>query len=227
MVADAGACYAYRDSVDWNLLYILLLPMIVGMIVGGFLLGVLDDLTMKAIVGSCLLLLVIVHFTSKVLFQTYYKRSGLPLVSSTVAIEKLAISSVSSDEDSNKIRSTLLSVGIGFVCGIATILANIAAPVVTAYFLAVEMPKRELNGTRSFLFLFANSLKVPAQMALGNLNFYSDGEFIIYSIAVSLLFTIVTERYILPKVDQSAFELISWVLVFVGAIKLLWKPLQH
>ena len=35
-VADAGACYAYRDAVEWKLFRILLPPMVLGMILVTF-----------------------------------------------------------------------------------------------------------------------------------------------------------------------------------------------
>ena len=99
--------------------------------------------------------------------------------------------------------------------------ANVAGPIVTAYFLSLEIPKRELNGTRAYLFLIANIIKIPIQIFLGNLVF-TDVYLVLGLIFLALASTFIAERWILVYIDQKSFEILSWTLVIVGAGKLLF-----
>jgi uncharacterized membrane protein YfcA len=235
LVADLGACMVYRDAVDWGLIKIVLIPMILGIFAGVATIGVLDDNHVKKIVGFALLLITAMNFIAKC--TAARKRpvdsSILPLISK----EKLLIAESSGLEgrrpsgDAESISmmripitkrrgGMLAALGCGFLTGILTMVANVAGPIVTAYFLSLDIHKRELNATRAYLFLIANLVKIPVQIFLGNLVF-ADVILVTVLILIALISTLLAERYIISFIDQKTFEFICWALVVIGALKLL------
>jgi len=67
-------------------------------------------------------------------------------------------------------ESSWFAAMIGMTAGVTTMLANAAGPVMTAYLLAMRLPKHEFIGTGAWYFLMINCLKVPFSMNLGFIN---------------------------------------------------------
>ena len=240
LIADLGACYVYRDAVDWTIIKLLVVPMFAGIIAGVLLMGVLDDNHVKRVVGIALMILAISNFIIKCSYSAKKKNSeSLLPITYTKSDNPLrgGTDSISCDnrkrgdsESSNSTHKVLVQgrrkgdfvVGMtcGFITGILTMVANVAGPIVTAYFLSLEIPKRELNATRGYLFLIANLIKIPVQVLLGNLEL-SDLSTVFFLIIIALISTLIAERYIISCIDQKSFEILSWLLVVVGAGKLL------
>ena len=228
LIADLGAAYAYRDAADWSIIKLIVGPMITGIFGGVMVIGQLDEDEVKKVVGGCLLMLACSHFVMKLCFQ---KRNDplLPLDGKSDCPQKRGVDSISSTDiyGSQRIpaytrrKSLLLASVCGFVTGVLTMVANVAGPIATAYFLSLEIPKRELNGTRAYLFLIANMIKIPVQMFLGNLAI-DDVYMVLFLISIALASTFIAERFILNYIDQKSFELMSWVMVVIGACKLLF-----
>jgi uncharacterized membrane protein YfcA len=179
---------------------------------GFYCLGHLSDSSVKSVVGACLLLLVILHFSTKLIVASSPVKDILP-------------TAVNVDKSVDTTRNSYFILFIfGLLTGTLTVVANVAGPILTVYLLSIELPKRELNGTRAWLFLLANLLKLPAQILMGNMAL-SDFSLVSALVLIAVLFTLLAERYIVPIINQTLFELISWVLVAIGAIKLLLDSL--
>ena len=86
----------------------------------------------------------------------------------------------------------------------------------------VSLEKRELNGTRAWIFAIMNFIKIPVQIYKGNI-LISDLEMLIPASLVAVAVTFITEHFVLPKINQKIFEESSWLLVIVGAYKLATK----
>lgn len=215
MIADIGAIYAYRNDMQKDIIRRMSGPMVVGMIVGFILLGKLPDSEVKVSTGVALLML----------SMTFYFQQLCP--TNTNSSNRESLLPLNGDELSkNNIfaaigRFLLSTTVIGLISGILTVIANIAGPIIAVYLIQLQLPKRQLNGTRALLFLLANLVKIPAQIYLGNLEL--DDIFLVIPLAtIAASSTFFTEAYIMPLVDQRTFERLSWALVSFGALKLIF-----
>ena len=211
MIADLGAIYAYRHDVQKDIIKRMSGPSIVGLMLGFLLLGRLPDAEVKFWTGMALLMLSLTYYVS----QLYPTQSSILFTQSPLEHE-----AKTSSLYSRLTKFALSTTVIGLVSGVLTVIANIAGPVIAVYLIELQLPKRQLNGTRAFLFLLANLVKIPAQIYLGNLD-GSDMVVIIPLAILAVTSTFLTEAYIMPLVDQRTFERLSWSLVSFGALKLI------
>ncbi len=218
--ADLGACYVYKESVNMEISKVFLVPMLVGIFIGFLVLNMIDGKQIKLCVGFSLLLVIFIQIYSLYLKSKFVEKDQ-PLPTKISVIQ---------DSNSNKkIKSSkdyYLLIFSAVICGILSTIANIAGPIATAYFLTIKLDKRELNGSRAWLFMIANAFKILGQFYLKNITF-SDFEILVYLIFISVLFTFVAERYIIKYLDQDAFEFISWALILFSSIKMLLEGMSY
>ena len=88
--------------------------------------------------------------------------------------------------------------------------------------MGLNLPKRQINGTRAFIFLLANMIKIPAQVYIGNLKFVDYLLFVPLSITAGVI-ALLTERFIVPKINQLVFERVAWGLVTLSALEILLR----
>lgn len=209
-LADICAAYSFRNDVQWHIIRRLSVPCIVGMMIGVIILSFLPDEFIKIAAGYCLALLALSHFMSPYVVGAFVASNPLPTDTTVVSASK---SPASSDS---------LSVAwlYGLLIGIFTVIANIAGPVAVVYFIQLGLTKYEMNGTRSWLFVLANLVKIPTQFMLGNLEF-ADAILVLPLALIAVLSTFFAAAFIVPIVDQNMFERIAWVLVIFCAMKLI------
>ena len=71
-------------------------------------------------------------------------------------------------------KSWLFAGSIGIVAGITTMIGNLAGAFANIFFLATKMPKNQIIGTSSWLFMIINSFKIPFHvMVWGTINVQS------------------------------------------------------
>jgi hypothetical protein len=209
--ADICAVYVYRNLVRWELVGLLSLPCVLGIVVGAALLGFLSERLIQQCVGFALILTAVAHFLSK---QIVTKHDVM-----------LPVADGAWDGARGKIDKSiepfpiLGSILFGFTIGVCTMLANMAGPILVCYLLKRGLVKTELNATRAWLFVFVNCLKLPLQWYLGNLN-YENFANLWPMCFVAMGVTWITERYIMPRVNQEAFEKAAWTFVVLSAGKL-------
>jgi uncharacterized membrane protein YfcA len=140
IAADLMAYPAFLKHGSWKPVWKLLPATLVGLGLGWWLLGKIDDQIARRIIGSCVLLMVLI--------QAFRKMKP-------VFFDKLA-------------ESRGLGVAAGAMGGFATMLANAAGPVIQLYFLARRLPKMEMIGIGARFFLLVNLIKIPlnARLAL-------------------------------------------------------------
>lgn len=244
-VADISAIYAYRDAVRWDIIRGLVLPMAIGMWFGFMCLGRLPDEDVRLCVGYALIFVTLVGNYRPIL--SYFTSRGKAVyrsISTGNLLSELAEGGIAavSDDDNNKyelpstclvpiptvVQRSLASnphvmrALIGFTAGMLTVIANVAGAVVAVYLMKLQLPKRQMNGTRAWLFFISNFCKIPGQILLGNLKL-SDASTVIPLCIAAAVSTYGTELYISPKIDQKLFERLSWTLVFLGALKLIYR----
>ncbi|MCU0796412.1 MAG: sulfite exporter TauE/SafE family protein [Akkermansiaceae bacterium] len=131
--ADVLAYPAFRNHGSWRDVWRLLPAALVGLGMGWWLLGNIDDLLARRIIGGSILLLLALQ--------------SLRLVRPGV-LEKMA-------------AHRAFGTGAGVAAGVTTTLANAAGPVFQLYLLSKQVPKMELVGIGARFFLLINLIKLP------------------------------------------------------------------
>ena len=140
VVGDIVAVLIFRRHANWRELWRLFPLAALGVIVGASLLGRIDDLSVKRLVG---LILVAV-----IALDVIRRARGAVL----------------------NIHSPWLAGIVGALAGFTTMIANAAGPIMTTYLLAMRLPKLEFVGTGAWFYLTVNLFKVPFGVGLGIIN---------------------------------------------------------
>jgi hypothetical protein len=215
MIADIGAIVVYWKEVQFGIVLKLAVSIAVGMVVGFIFLGNQDEGRIRRVTGLSLLVLSIVYYVSKFLRRYCNKFHILPRSNDDDKPKSDYLSVLAS----NGIFKSVSAAMVGIVTGGLTVIANVAGPIIAIYFIQLQLPKRSLNGTRAILFLFINFVKIPAQVYIGN--FELTDIYVVFPLCcISLISTFLTERYLMPYIDQAMFENVAWILVAIGAIRL-------
>jgi uncharacterized membrane protein YfcA len=111
--------------------------------------------------------------------------------------------------------------GIGAWCGITTMLANAAGPVMALYFMAVDLPKLQFVGTSGWFFLMVNLFKVPFSWKLGLIH-GSSLAFNILLIPVVALGTALG-RKLITLVSQELFEALVLIFTTLASIRMIFS----
>jgi uncharacterized membrane protein YfcA len=245
--ADLWAVWAYRDAVEWRIIKVLSAPVVFGMIIGFLLVGKLPEKNIRKAVGVGLLGLSLFYNISKVIVNRkgppqgcipkeltsddeesgFIKNEAVHTThgrdrSNQHKLESVAHESASYAKDyTNDTPMTMYwAIFYGFFTGLLTVVANVAGPLVAVYLIVLKLPKRKINGTRAWLFLLANAIKIPCQILIGNLN--SPDILLVLPLAlIAGVTALATETFIFPYIRQALFERVSWLLVALGAIKLI------
>ncbi|CAN5708906.1 sulfite exporter TauE/SafE family protein [soil metagenome] len=191
IAADFMGYFLLRRSGHWRQIIPLVPPAIVGVIVGWWLLGKLDNHLAKLTVGWLILSLLAL----KLLLD--WKRDQLQAMH----------------------RHHAFTWALGIAAGIATMLANAAGPVMTVYLLAKRFDKDEYLGVFTRFFLFINLFKVPFSAQIGLINGPSLLTNLIL-IPVVCLGVLMGWR-IVKVMSQSVFEWVVFVFALLAALKLV------
>lgn len=166
--ADIGAVIAYRKYVEWRIIKTLLFPCGIGIFFGFWVLDILPTVLLRRLVGLVLFIITILNFyleSSTCSTQTQDSPKGLlPVISPTICTE-----GEEKDKISSLLRNKMSSFFIGICIGFFTMVANLAGPLLVVYLLKCNLSKEHINGTRAWIFLILNIVKLPLQLYLGNL----------------------------------------------------------
>jgi uncharacterized membrane protein YfcA len=196
IAGDLVAVSTYRHDADWPSLLRLFPWTAVGVVVGAFTLGRIDDANMRHLIGGILVILLVMHIIQRFTQPPTADSIPLPLRNPWVA------------------RLT------GVVAGFTTMAANASGPVMVLYLLALRLPKIVFLGTTAWFFLVLNLFKVPFSIGLGMITPGS------LTISLRLIpFTIIgalTGRWLIKYIDQKRFEQIALALSLIAGIRLLF-----
>jgi uncharacterized membrane protein YfcA len=217
MVADIGAIAVYWKDVQLKIVIKMLISIIIGMVIGFVFLGKESDRVIRQGTGWGLLLLSAVYYGSKGLSSMLTKSNLLPHFQVNKHDDVGGTVSSTAIQD---LLKELVCWSVGLTAGGLTVVANVAGPIIAIYFIQLQLSKRCLNGTRAVVFLFINFVKIPAQIFLGNF-VMGDLLSVVPLSCVSLLSTFLTEHFLMPHIKQHLFENVAWVLVAIGALRLV------
>lgn len=193
--ADIIAVVVYRRHALWPYILKLAPSMAVGVVVGYFVFSRVDDAQVRFLIGLILLSMTALHFIRK-----WLRRHE-------------------AQQQDQLVQHPLFVASTGVIGGFATMVANAAGPVAALYFMASGLPKYAYIGTAAWFFLLVNCFKVPFMMQLGILDASTlrvSASFMLFSVLGAMI-----APFIVRHINQKVFEILVWVFVVIGGIKLI------
>lgn len=194
IVGDLFAVAAYRHHAQWRYIRRLIAPALVGVVIGYFAMNLIPDRNFKHVMGWIILALTLLQWS-----RQFFNEE---------TVTRLA-------------HTHYFGVTMGGMGGISTMMANAAGPVMSLYFLAVNLPKYELIGTAAWYFLIINLIKVPFSAHLGLINFTS-----LTLVAMLTPFVVIgigIGKAVIGLVPQKIFEWLLLLSAAAGALRLIWS----
>ena len=112
-----------------------------------------------------------------------------------------------------------VAMGAGVACGVTTMVANAAGPVMAIYLIAMGLQQFDFVGTSAVFFLIVNLVKVPFSVSLGLINPHSLSLNLVLIPGVAA--GIFAGRALLAHIPRRAFEILVLFLAGASAIKLM------
>lgn len=137
LIGDTAAVWLYWRLANWQELRKMLVPVVLGIIAGGFVLTRLDNRTLGLTIGVIILALVALEPLRPRLSQWALQNQDVARA------------------------------GTGALAGFATTISNSAGPILNIYFLLLKLDKHAFIGTATMFFFFANVSKVPVFLFQG------------------------------------------------------------
>jgi uncharacterized membrane protein YfcA len=192
ILADLFAAGYYRRHAQWRHVIRLLPAAFAGIAAGYFGLKYVNDTQLKPIIGGIVLTMLAIN---------YWRNRG-------------------NAEDTPLPKQWWFCVGIGFVAGVTTMMANAAGPIMIIYLLAMRLPKVQFVGTAAWFFFVVNWLKVPFS---ANLNLMTAE-----TVKLDLMMLpfvaggAIAGILVLKRIKQQTFRAVVQILAALAAIKLLF-----
>lgn len=192
ILADLFAVVYYRRNARWPYVLRLLPAALAGITVGYFGMQVVNNQQLKPIIGGIVLIMLCVNYWR---IRTRGKDAPIP-------------------------TQWWFAVGLGFMAGVTTMMANAAGPIMIIYLLAMQLHKEEFIGTGAWFFFVVNWLKVPfsTNLELMTVESVKLNLTVLPFIAAGAIIGI----FFLKRIPQKAFTVIVQILATAAAIKLLF-----
>ena len=192
IAADLMAYPAFIKHGSWRPVWRLLGPALVGLAVGWWMLGWIQDGAARRVIGGCVLLMVALQVSRR-------WRPGV--------FERWE-------------QSRAFGLGAGVLGGFATMLANAAGPVIQLYLLARKVPKMELIGIGARFFLLINLLKVPLNARLALIT--QDSLWENARLFPAVVLGVFGGKWLIRHVPQLAFDWMILVFSTLAGLRLLF-----
>jgi len=140
LFADLFAVWRYRHHADWRILGRLLPWIVPGIVLGWVTLARMPEGSMNTALGVLVLAMVAISLAQK--RGDAWLEHHLP-------------------------RRWWFSATIGTLAGFATMLGNVAGPIMSVYLISLSLSKHEFMGTGAWYYLIVNAFKVPFSASLG------------------------------------------------------------
>lgn len=194
--ADILAATTFRDHVQWSQIRRLAWPVCLGIFIGWGLMMVIPDAAFRPIIGGMVLGMLFLHVT----------RQRFPGFDAALP------------------HSTLFAWFSGLLTGIATMVANAAGPIASAYLIILSLPKHQFVHTMAWLFLFVNLFKVPFSVHLGLINV---GSLLLNVCLVpAVVVGLWSGKWLLERVPQQMFQTIVLGLATASTVWLVASSLR-
>lgn len=192
ILADIFAVTYYRRHAVWRHLTRMLPFAVAGVLAGSLALGRVNDAQLRPIIG----IVVLVMLALNAWRQSRKDRPPLPG------------------------NGWWFPAAMGILAGITTMMANAAGPIMTIYFLAMGLPKREFIGTGAWYFFLVNVFKMPFSAGLGLITFES--LLCNACLAPAVVAGALLGIPLLKRIPENTFTAAVQVLATLGALKLIF-----
>ncbi len=191
IVADLFAIVAYRAHAVWARVFRLLPPAVLGILVGWWVMPMIDPGIYGRVIGWVTLGLLVVlvvqkHSPGLRRWVSEYPQAGW------------------------------VAGGLG---GVATMLANAAGPVMTIYLLACGLPKLAFVGTAAWFFFIVNVTKVPISVGMGLIT--PESLWMTLMLSPAVVAGGFVGRWVLGWIRQDVFEWLVVGVAGLAALRLI------
>lgn len=196
--ADIVAVTVFRRHAVWKHLWRMFPWAAVGIVMGSIAMQHIDDRYMKLLIGATIIVLVVLQILQK---RRQAKQEEIDI----------------QDNLNHKIYVAIM----GLLAGFTTMTANAAGPIMILYLLSMRLPKMEFIGTGAWFFLIVNLFKVPfsaAQHLINPQSLMFDGALAPFAVTGAL-----GGRWLVTKINQTAFEIMALVFALIGGLNLLYQ----
>ena len=192
IVCDLIVYPLFRKYASWRQVWPLIPVIMIGVVIGYFLLDNVEEITSRRLIGVIVLLMLVLQ-----LFREYKKDF----------LEHLPVSKT-------------FFVATGLTIGISTMLANAAGSVYSIYALVKKMSKEDFLGIGARIFLLVNVLKIPFLTDLNLIN--ADSLLLNVLLLPGIVAGIYLGKTLIRIVPQRAFEILLYVFSLIAGVKLLF-----
>ena len=182
--ADFFGVYYYRQHANWQHLRHLLPFAVLGVIIGTIAGNYIDDAMFRNIMAAIIFL--------SLAIMIWQQQSKAPIIP----------------------HSIYLVSGIGILGGFASMVGNLAGPVMALYLLTMQFNKNQFIGTAAWFFLCINVIKIPFHVFVWKtitLNSFLLDLTVIPAIACGAY----TGIYLIKRVPEDLFR---WFIIFMTAV---------
>ncbi len=196
ILGDIFAVARYRAHIQWRIVLRLLPWVLIGIFVGSELLrrlSVSDESGPMVLVLGVMVLVLVTFQAIKDRLGPYFE-------------EKMP-------------HAWWFSMTMGLLAGFATGLAHLAGPVMTVYFLSMDLKKHSFMGSAAIFFMLVNLSKIPIYIPQGNITWpqFVFGMKVIAAVPVGAAIGMLLFKYI----PQRLFNRIVLILAAAAALKLI------
>ena len=219
IVGDLIAVGSYRQHTQWKFLWKLFPWTALGVLLGWFAMGRIDDRQARLLVGAIIVTMVVM--------QIWRRRTPVAASASERSTPVAANASERSalaqpyglPSSSLPDHGAWFAPMMGILAGFTTLIANAAGPLMAIYLLAMGLPKMAYVGTGAVFFMILNWFKVPFMINLGLIT--TDSAQFDLLLAPAVIAGAFAGRALLPRVNQRLFENLALALSAVSGLKML------
>lgn len=191
IAGDVFAVLGFRRHADWAQIWRMLPPTAAGIITGYLLMAYIPDERFKLVIGSSV-------FLMSALQAARRWRPGL--------YEHVP-------------HTRTFAYTLGVICGLTTMVANGAGPIMALYLLAINLPKLAFVGTAAWFFLIVNVFKVPFSFGLGLI--HEGSLFFNLLLLPAVGAGTLLGRWLIVLVPQQLFETLLLIFTTIASLRLM------
>lgn len=220
MVGDALAVWTYRREADWGLIRRLLVPVVAGIVVGAFFLGLAPIGLLKPVIGGIVVVMTLIQAVRMV----GEARGRRRVRAGSERAEHGGHDNAAEHSGHERAEPGAGGVAVsrsrhpgsagvfGSLAGFTTMVANAGGPVMTLYLLRSRLQVRQFVGTMAWFFACVNVVKLPFSVGMG---LVSPQRFLLcLSLVPAVVLGAVIGRLLIARISRPLFEKI--VLLVAG-----------
>ncbi|WP_052400848.1 sulfite exporter TauE/SafE family protein [Oceanobacillus jeddahense] len=194
LIGDLFAVTYYRRNVEWKYLIRLMPWVLIGIVIGFFVLQTIHDAQLKPVIGIIVLLMIVLNFARQKLGSRFNEM--LP-------------------------ESLLFVIFMGVLGGFTTMIGNTAGAIMTIYLLVKGLPKKEFIGTGAWFFLTVNMIKFPFYIHLDMITLHT---FSVNMMMIPIILAgAFAGAKILNFIPQRIFTWMILILATLGGLNLIFN----